>query len=262
MWVVSGALHRYWRVSGVTMFVNLFEMWPFSVLIKTGSAPISLEMSQLDTAVSLRDTNLYAIWRDRRVLRWSDPRRNAGWWWRSVALLTFRWDAYCSRYLQFVLLLLELTYYNFLYIRVYPDDIQRMINFAIFKFAILAIVQFMNYGTEWVAPNYNYGSSRIDHVEGSMLSCLPFHLVIVLSHSCFCRIAEKVHMDHMRTDLSFHRMNEVDWASSEGSEEYLAYDLITSTVCSYSAEGPAPVDRQMVDYGPAVPVSSSAVDVD
>lgn len=58
-----------------------------------------------------------------------------------------------------------------------------------------------------------------------------------------------------------HRATEVDWPSSGGSDDFVAYNFATATVQGYPPEKIAPIKRQKVGDGRLLPVMTPAVDV-
>lgn len=61
--------------------------------------------------------------------------------------------------------------------------------------------------------------------------------------------------------LVFYRVTEVDWSSSGGTGDFVAYNFAMGTLQGYPAVRIAPVWRQKVYYGPVVPVVAPSVDV-
>lgn len=95
-----------------------------------------------------------------------------------------------------------------------------------------------------------------------MLSWLPTSLIHVLSNFAFYRNAEKMRIEPILVALGFRHVNEVDWSSSGGLDDFLSYRFVTGTVQGNAAEKTAPMKRLKVDDGSEVPEFIPAVDVD
>lgn len=148
-----------------------------------------------------------------------------------------------------------------MFLRGSSDDTGRVNILAIFKFAVLAAVQFILYVAEGPVPNYYVGSLRSDHVRGSMLFRWPTPLENILSYFGFYRIAESIFMDPVLVALVFHRETEVNWSWSGVSDDFLSYDFSTDIVRGYPAESITPVKSQKVTDGLVVPEFTPTVDV-
>lgn len=94
-----------------------------------------------------------------------------------------------------------------------------------------------------------------------MLFLLLTPWVNVLTSFLICRIAEKMYMGPVLVTSALHIVTDIDWFSSGGLDDFRSYDFLTSTLQGYRAEGPAPVKREKVNDGPAVPKLASADDV-
>lgn len=60
-------------------------------------------------------------------------------------------------------------------------------------------------------------------------------------------------MDPLRVALEYYRMNEIDWSSSDESEDFPSQNFTMVTRQGYTAEKIAPVNRWRVDDCLAVP---------
>lgn len=61
--------------------------------------------------------------------------------------------------------------------------------------------------------------------------------------------------------LSFHRVTEIDWSSSNGLEDFVSYDLATGSAQGYPAQQIAPLKSKTFDDGPVTMVKAPATDV-
>lgn len=86
-----------------------------------------------------------------------------------------------------------------------------------------------------------------------MLLRLPTSLANVLSQFSFYKIAKQMRMNRVFVALAFHRVTEIDWSSSGGSDDFPSYGFVARTVQCYPAERLAPVKRQKVDDSLVVP---------
>lgn len=68
-------------------------------------------------------------------------------------------------------------------------------------------------------------------------------------------------MDLILVTLAFYRVTGIDWVSSVGSDDVIAYVFNTGSIQGYPAEKIVPVKRPNVDDGPVVPIMTTAVDV-
>lgn len=142
---------------------------------------------------------------------------------------------YESPYLLFVSTV-GFFYYGGLYWRGESDDIRRIVTTAISEFGVSAGVQFSIYAAEGAVSDYFVGSLHLDHVANGMLFWLPNLLWNNIIQVGFYRGAERMRMDMVRVGMVFYRMAEVDWPSSGGFDDFIAYDFTTGTVDGYPSE--------------------------
>lgn len=84
-----------------------------------------------------------------------------------------------------------------------PDSIRRIAILAIYKFAVLAGLQFLLYAAEGAAPDYFVGLLSFDHVRGDMFFWFPTLIWNVLRHFRFYKVAERMRRDAVLVALVF-----------------------------------------------------------
>lgn len=111
------------------------------------------------------------------------------------------------------------------------------------------------------APDFFVGLLRLDHVECGMLFRFPTAVWNFLSHLGFYDVSERMRKDPVLVPLPCYHVTAVDWSSSCGSNDLVAYNFTTGTVQGYSTEQIELVKRQKVDDGPVELVTAPTVDV-
>lgn len=83
----------------------------------------------------------------------------------------------------------------------------------------------------------------------------------ILSHFGFYNFAEMMRMNPVLFSLAYHRVSDIGWFQSGGSDDFAFYDFSTGTVHAYPAENIVPVKRQKVDDGSVWLFMAPAIDV-
>lgn len=74
-------------------------------------------------------------------------------------------------------------------------------------------------------------------------------------------ISEQIRKDLVLAAMAFHRMAEIEWSSSRGLDDFVAFDFSMTAVRAYPAERLAPFKRQKTDDDPVFPVLLPVIDV-